>query len=344
MNVLFLYSEAMDYTLATLKELIAIYHVTVHLVHWDKKKNTPFKFAEVDKNFYCYKRSELNKKGLKRLVDTLNPVLIYCSGRMDRDYLVTCLYAKKKGIPTVSGFDTQWQGNWKDILKSIFSYPLYRRYFDWAWVAGIYQYEFVRKIGFKKNKIIFGLCSANTQKLNFTANYNKRFVFVGRFVEHKGIKQLYQAFLETYKYHEHNWELHFIGNGPLKSQIPSHDKIKVIDFLQPDELHANMKIGGVFVLPSFHEPWGVVVHEFACVGYPIICSNAVGSAVHFVINGYNGFVYDTYDRTKLVHCLNYFITCSERKWYQMSQNSVNLSKSLNSTISAIQLGSILFRI
>ncbi len=47
----------------------------------------------------------------------------------------------------------------------------------------------------------------------------------------------------------------------------------------------------VFVLPSRFEPWGVVVHEFAAAGMPLICSEEVGAATAFLKEGYNGYFF-----------------------------------------------------
>ena len=36
-----------------------------------------------------------------------------------------------------------------------------KKYFSHGWVAGIYQFEYDRKLGFEKDKIIFDLYSAD---------------------------------------------------------------------------------------------------------------------------------------------------------------------------------------
>lgn len=341
MNLIFLYSEAMGYTLATIKTIIKIHGATVHLVHWDKKKNTPFQFPDMGEHFFAHKRSETDIDTIKRMIDELSPKAIYCSGRMDKDYLKACFYARKKGITTVSGFDSQWHGTMKNKIQEVFGNMLYRRYFEWAWIAGIYQFEYVRRIGYSKEKIIHGLYSADTEKLTFTANFSKRFLFVGRFVNQKGITTLVKSFLETHEKQENEWELHLIGNGTLGKEIPNHPKIVVNDFMQPEHLFQEMRNGGVFVLPSNHEPWGVVVHEFAAVGYPIICSDAVGSAVQFVKHNYNGFIFPKNDPKTLTKYFLHFINSSEETWREMSTRSKELSKSHNSEIAATQFGILL---
>ncbi|MFQ3577237.1 MAG: glycosyltransferase family 4 protein [Cytophagales bacterium] len=341
MNVLFLYSEAMGYTMATIKEIIRIYGVQVHLVHWDKKKNTPYLFPDMGDSFHSYKRSETGIEKIRNLIDALEPKAIYCSGRMDKDYLKACLYAKKKGITTVSGFDSQWHGSIKNKIQALFAYSLYRRYFDYAWISGSYQFEYVRRLGFAKNKILWNLYSADTQKFQIETSPIKRFVFAGRFVPQKGILNLIEAFFKTLDIEKHDWELVLIGNGILKSQIPNHPKIKVSDFLQPDELAEEMKKGGVFVLPSLHEPWGVVVHEFACAGYPLICSDAVGSATAFLKHFYNGFAFPKNDTSSLAQVMLRFINMETQQLNEMSKRSKIVSQVITNEVSALEFGKLL---
>ena len=64
-------------------------------------------------------------------------------------------------------------------------------------------------------------------------------------------------------------------------------------FIQPDELPSLLSDVDAFILPSTNEHYGVVVHEAALMSKPIIISDTVYSKYDFVIDGYNGFVYET---------------------------------------------------
>jgi glycosyltransferase involved in cell wall biosynthesis len=59
----------------------------------------------------------------------------------------------------------------------------------------------------------------------------------------------------------------------------------------------------VLVLPSSHEPWGLVLNEGMCFGLPVIASDAVGAAPDLVRSGENGFVYPVGDVTALAAAL-----------------------------------------
>ena len=82
----------------------------------------------------------------------------------------------------------------------------------------------------------------------------------------------------------------------------------------------------VFVLPSRKEPWGVVVHEAATTGLPIICSDACGAAVHLIHDGYNGFVFESGNVSDLARCLLTISQLDEHKRKVMSRRSWELSK------------------
>jgi len=50
MKILYLYTEVMGYTLATINELRQT-GAEIHLVHWDDKKLTPYKIPTSNKLF-----------------------------------------------------------------------------------------------------------------------------------------------------------------------------------------------------------------------------------------------------------------------------------------------------
>ncbi len=347
MNIVYFYSEVMGYTMAVIRRLIEEHGATVHVVYWDKNKRTPFVLPEIE-GVYYYKRSEMPLLQLEALILKTRPELMYISGRMDKGYLKASQLARKQGTKIVSGFDAQWESNWKKKLIALGGKWLYKKYFDYIWVPGPFQYEFARKIGFSRNEIIWNLLSAETPLFEEifkthaeTESFNKQFVFVGRFAEVKGIDVLIKAFLETKKIQNHPWKLLLIGNGPLENTIPKHEDIEVSDFLQPKELAQKTSRGGVFVLPSSYEPWGVVLHEYSIAGFPIICSDNCGAATTFVKDGYNGFIFQTNNISSLTSALLKMINNHDVQLKTMARKSNEVGKVVNPSISAAAFVSIL---
>jgi len=345
MNIVYFYSEVMGYTLAVIKSLVKDHGAAVHVVFWDKGLHTPFQLPVLEGVHY-YKRSEMNLIQLEQLLTDLSPPVLYISGRMDRAYLQASLQARKRGTVVVSGFDNQWKPSFKNYAVTIFSRWLYKKYFDFIWIPGAYQYEFATRLGYSKQQIIWNLLSADTDLFsleNPSKEVNKQFIFTGRFAPEKGIGILIDAFLKSKQIQTHHWKLLLIGNGPLSETFTAHHDIQVMNFMQPEQLAEKMKEGGVFVLPSLNEPWGVVLHEYASAGFPIVCSEACGAALTFVQNDYNGFIVPTGNSEALTESLLKMIRLSPEELSQMRMRSHELSKKITPLVSSTSLLSVLKR-
>lgn len=342
MNIVYFYSEVMGYTLSVIKSLVKDHGATVHVVYWDKGTRAAFQLPEL-KGVMYYKRSDLTTTGLEDLVERVSPEILYVSGRMDKGYLKASVKARRKGIVVVSGFDEQWKPTLKNFIIVAASYWLYKKYFDFMWVPGPYQYTFAKKMGYTDQQIIEGVYASDTtlfQEAFHTSSTKKQFIFTGRLAKEKGIHLLIDAFIASKKRQAHDWQLVLIGNGPLKSSIPSHSSIEWIDFLQPPQLLEKMKEGGVFVLPSTYEPWGVVIHDYASAGFPIICSDACGAAAVLVRNGENGYVFKSNDQEALTQALLHMINSTPSQLLQMK----NLSHELSSHITPLHSANALLTV
>ena len=352
MNILFLYSEVMGYTEA-LFEAIHVLNIDakVHCVHWDTDKKTPYKLSNT--NVCYYARSNFkDEASLNQLVATLNPKIIYVSGWMDKLYKSVVKQQKSLGIPIVTGLDDQWSGSVRQYIASFLSFLFIKPYYDYAWVAGVRQYEYARRLGFAPTKILKPLYSANVDMFNISNNQTdkqkinhppKRILFVGSFVEVKGIDLLVNSFKKlSTKFPE--WELKIIGNGVLKSWIEKEAEgfnITVQDFLQPDKLVEEITNASFFCLPSTFEAWGVVVHEFAAAGMPLVVSNSCGSCTEFVVNNYNGYIFKSGDCIDLIEKLSKLMQKTQENLIEMGKKSFQLSQNITPKNAAAALLSIL---
>jgi len=94
-------------------------------------------------------------------------------------------------------------------------------------------------------------------------------------------------------------------------------------------------------LPSRHEPWGVVVHEFASAGIPLICSEATGAASTFLINNFNGFIFKNNNSNDLAKKMLKIISSTDKELFEMSKNSFEMGKRITPLSSAKNLLSVL---
>jgi len=335
----------MPYMAAVWDVLANEYGCQIAVVHWDKRKLTPFVFT--NPAITVLTRSTEHVSSMVNRLTSLHPDLLYVSGRMDKEYLMVARQAKSMGIPVVMGSDTQWKGNWRDILASLLKLILYKPYFTHAWVPGILQYEYVKRMGFKEKSIVFDLYSGNVPLFN--SYYLKRrksstqrdIIFIGRLHEVKGIIPLIQVLQELKEKGIFKGKLWIFGNGPLAEVIPSVKWIKIMGFAKQNEFEEGIVLSSIFCLPSIEEPWGVVLHEMAAAGLPICCSDVCGAATAFVKHDYNGYIFKSGDWKDLREKLRSMLLLSDETLEDMSRRSYELAQSITPYSSARSLLSVI---
>ena len=346
-KILYLYAEVMGYTISTLQKLVA-YGAEVHVVCWDDGKITPYELPDMA-NVYFYNRSQVTHQKVLNIAAKVSPDLVVVSGWQDRMYMNLCRGLVRQGLPVVCGFDDQWEGDFKQHLAAVLGkVGVFDIWYTHAWVCGPRQYEYARRLGFKKSRILFDLYSADVGIFNNsyvrsrkqkTVAYPHNFLFVGRFESVKGIDILIEAW-EGLGALRKDWTLTLVGNGSLKAYYENIPEVKVLDFLQPRELVKLIESSGCFVLPSRFEPWGVVVHEFAAAGLPLILSDAVGASDIFLVNGVNGFIFQSKNAQSLKSVLLNIVESSDDTLLSMSELSTHFADRITPSTSAQNLLSL----
>jgi glycosyltransferase involved in cell wall biosynthesis len=331
MTVLFLYTEIADYFLNCCKELSQ--NNNVNVIRWAVNKEAPFKFNIPD-NIKIYEKNNYNFRQLKQLIVSINPDIIICSGWIDKDYLkLTKSYYNK--IPTVIACDTHYTGSLKQKIAIVLSRFYLLKIFSNAWVPGIAQFNYVKKLGFKSVSIKTGFYCCDLNKFNAVHlnsietkknNFPKRFLYVGRYYEFKGITELWDAFIKLQNQHINDWELWCLGTGSLGPI--NHPKIKHFGFVQPADLEPILQQCGVFILPSKFEPWGVVVQEYAASGFPLILSNAVGAKEIFLEENKNGYLFSHTNKDELYNSLKKIIDLNVEQLISMANHSNALAQKI----------------
>lgn len=348
MKILYLYSELVGYQIPIFLEYVNKYNAEVHVVSWDKNNLKPY-VPPVHDDITYYKRSGFDNKKLLKLVDEINPDIVYISGWMDKGYLKAAKRLRRLNIPVVSAFDDVWEGRLRQKIGALVFPFTYKKCFSHAWVAGPYQYEFAARIGFKKDEIIFDMLSADlslfkqepkfldAKKLQFP----KAFLYVGNFRLTKGTDILIEAFKKYRSKYNGDWKLICVGNGKRSYLFNDVANVELIGFSKQETLIEIVKRAGAFVLPSRHEQWGLVVHEFAAVGMPLILSDKVGSRPTFLIENFNGISFHNDSPELLAKAMHIMSQKSTAELCAMSQNSMKLSKRITPEISAASFISVL---
>lgn len=144
-----------------------------------------------------------------------------------------------------------------------------------------------------------------------------RFLYCGQLIERKGVDLLVRAFNGLADRHPHI-DLTLVGDGPLRAALADAvpDRLKgrvdLAGFRQIAELPDCFAAADVFVLPSRHDGWGVVVNQALAAGMPVIVSDAVGSADDLVRPGENGAICRAGDEDSLADALRSFVEAPER--------------------------------
>lgn len=351
MKVLVLYTQLAGYFYDCLLALLAETAVKKILVIASAPVSlAPFEF-ESNENLVIQNLDDLDPLEIAQISIEFSPDLVYISGWSSRSNLKLCRYFKHKGVPVVLGLDNQWTGSFRQWIGKILSPWIIRRSSTHVWVPGIYQYEFARHLGFKRREILFNLYSANVSsfgkdvKLNLIKKereYPHVLLFAGRLVPEKGIRELLSAFAKLKSATRNDWELWIIGNGPL-AQEDSFSKagVRHLNFVQPKDLPSLFAKCGAFCLPSYFENWGVVIHEAAAAGLPILASDACGATTAFVKHGYNGYVFHSGNQWSLENQLANLLGEPDQVLVQMASRSSEMAKQISPTIWAATLSSLL---
>ena len=295
-RIVFLYSELAGYFVACAEALGQHPDVaSVDIVHWPIQPEAPFQFSSTD---HCtlHPKEKYDRNSLAQLLAQINPTALVCSGWMDSDYNALA-NAHCHRIPVVLTLDNWWTGSLKQRLAALTAPWFIKRRFNRAWVPGAPQVPFAQKLGFSGNTLATGFYCADPRP--FQAIYERRkytpiakkILYIGRYLDAKGVRELWAAFMElSDEFPE--WELHCIGTGELWDCRAMHPDIFHHGFKQPHELAPFLEDAACFVMPSKKEPWGVVLHEMAIAGLPLLASNCVGSSSQFLKPGKNGITFD----------------------------------------------------
>ena len=123
-------------------------------------------------------------------------------------------------------------------------------------------------------------------------------LFASKLQERKHCDDLLEAYLcliATMPEHEQP-HLLIVGDGEQMAMLRSRVQeagarlVRFAGFRNQSELPGIFALSTVFVLPSRHEPWGLIVNEAMACGLPVIVSDEVGCAVDLVQDGANGFI------------------------------------------------------
>ncbi len=194
---------------------------------------------------------------------------------------------------------------------------------------------YARRLGFGPSDIIRGSISADTRLFHSPSRTEeelgsrRRFLYVGRLVDHKGADVLAEAYRRYRELVDDPWDLDVAGIGPLEPLLRAIPGVTMHGFVQPPGIAELMREVSCFVLTSRIEPYGVVVHEAAASALPILCSDFTGAAPGFIQDGYNGWMVPAGDVEGWAEAMIRMSDLDSGRLAEMSEVSRGLSRRLS---------------
>jgi hypothetical protein len=126
----------------------------------------PFKFDYIHPKITIYEREDFQYEKLLEKCIEFNAEFLYLGGWAYKPYIQLVKTIKVKN--SIIGFDNQYNGSLKQLVGSIYFRIKLKPYFKGAFVPGIRQELFAKKLGFKTNLIAQGAYCCDT---NLFAKY-----------------------------------------------------------------------------------------------------------------------------------------------------------------------------
>ncbi len=334
MKLAILWTGLSGYMNACLKELSTREGVELFVCHKVSAEDAPFddgQFGWIPNRVAWRARSDLHDL-LQRLRSFSPEIMIIPSWNVPiyraagREFANRCW--------RVMAMDNPWRGSLKQWLGILVSPLLVKPMTDAVWLPGERQAMFARKLGFSQSTIMRGVYSCDhpafaavhVARIHKDQPLPRRFVFIGRMVEDKGVDKLVRAYSLYREQYSNPWPLTCCGAGPMKSLLEKQDGIKMNGFVQPEKIPEVLASAACLIIPSRFEPWALVVHEAAAAGRLILASEDVGAVPHLVQPGYNGFIFSNEDTAGLATLMSRISAMGDAQLDAMSRASYMLSQ------------------
>ncbi|MCA0362925.1 MAG: glycosyltransferase family 4 protein [Bacteroidetes bacterium] len=257
-------------------------------------------------------------------VRKFKPDVVNISGYYEPAMNLILLYCKLSGIKVVISIDSTESDNpnvgWREKVKSLVV-NMGNGFFCYGSKSAEYMY----KLGISPEKILLKNNAVDNQKVasiyqeaqksreikkNILGLRKYNFIYVGRLIKFKNIDNLLAAYKNL---NTPDWGLIILGNGSEEEKLKHYvsenqlEGVCFVDGKQWFEVPEYMALADIFILPSFSEPWGLVVNEAMACGMPVLVSEKCGSAPDLVHENKNGFKFDPFDVVQMTEKMNEFV-------------------------------------
>lgn len=283
----------------------------------------------------------------------INPSILFRLRRSEHDALLIHSYAKvssllgylaarTKGIPVLLRTESTllrvrpW---WVRVLKRGFLWALLKQTSACLYI-GTRNREFFEHYGVGNGRLFLAPYAIDNERLSATAAEDRRrlrgqldigrnrfvVLFCGKLIAYKRPLDLVRALARA---DLPRATLLIAGDGELRPQVESEARrlnvdVRLPGFVNQGQLPAFYRASDCLVLPSEHEPWGLVINEAMACGLPIIASDKVGCAADLVCTRENGLIYRCGDLGALAEALRVVARDARRRrrWGRRSREII----------------------
>jgi glycosyltransferase involved in cell wall biosynthesis len=264
--------------------------------------------------------------GLVRALNAASPDVLLCGGYNYVASWQALFWARARGIPFLLWSESNLQDLRRDhafveMLKDEF----FRQCSGFV-VPGRSAAEYLRTHKVKEWSVFtapnavdnnrFAVASAvarqNEPALRTQLGLPRRyFLFVGRLVPEKGVFELLSAYAKLNEQTRRQVGLVYAGDGASRRELEEHaaavspGMIRFAGFVQRDPLATYYALADMLILPTYSDPWGLVVNEAMACGLPVVVSRVAGCAANLVRENWNGLLVSPRDESSLLAAIGH---------------------------------------
>ena len=252
---------------------------------------------------------------------------------------------KHGGRTIITSDEAFMKKNLKQYIRKWRFRLLIAPFFDKVFVVGAGgKKHFIDYYGLSPERVFTGLYGSDP-KLFFNGpplkERPKRFIYVGHYDANKNVLPMCTAFEQAVAHlgaAGAGWTLDVYGGGELEDELKKLEsaQVHIHGFIQAEQLGALYRDARGFVLGSFSDKWGVVVHEAAASGCLLLLSTAVGAHYDFA-RPENSALFDPASVEEFQQGFEKLMTMPEEKLEVAQALSVQLAQGFSPEIFAKSL-------
>ncbi len=222
-------------------------------------------------------------RGLRRSLDQIDPDVVIIPGWTHPSCLDALAWSRIAKVPSVTTAET-WKPSDSAGVSTLLASTIRRtvlRQVDAALGASARSVHYLKREGARSVHLVHtNACDVRSIARATAAVQRSELptvLFVGRLRDRKGANSLPTI---ARRLDALGVFLRVIGDGnertALEREIGGMERVALLGPLPRAVVHQEMAAASVVVVPSFHEPWGVVVQEALAAGASVVTTSEVG--------------------------------------------------------------------